>query len=278
MDHARTPSNATSSPSPPRTPVDEKNAYPLLGLGELDTTPVANMNKAKTLGEAITLSRPPSIPLPAVPMPSLTIAAVPAEPTVVAVEPVKTEKDKPELKKPRECVKSLYSLGKVITPELPGSNKALARDIDRLLLGFRYPSAGTTAIDRINTLKNELLPLLFEVEKRPYVSADESGNTSLRSSMFGWSDALLFELQIEQTANERGACLEALSAVMESSCLGERALMPQRASRDSHKFTKMMMRIVEFVMSKLGAKGVFHNTLLFSGRTLVRVLITLILE
>lgn len=267
MDHARTDSVATSSPSSPKTPVDEKNSYPFV-LGELETTPTKSMVKAKLLGEAISLSRPPSIPLPAVPMPPSSAAPVQVEPPVV-VEPIKTEKDKPELKKPRECVKKLYSIGKVINPELPGSNKALARDIERLLLGFRYPSAGATAVDRINTLKSELLPLLFEVEKRPYEWTDEAGNTSLRSVMFEWSDALLFELQIEQTANERGACLEALSAIMESSCLSEKAIAPQRASRDRAKFTKMMIRIVEFVMSKLGAKGVFHNTLLFSGRTLV---------
>jgi hypothetical protein len=185
----------------------------------------------------------------------------------VVVEPIKTEKDKPELKKPRECIRKLNSTGRIIKSELPGSNKSLARDTDRLLLGFRYPSAGTNAVDRINTLKNELLPLLFEVEKRPYDSKDESGNSALRTSMFEWADALLFELQIEQSANERGACLEALSAVMESCSLSEKAL--QRSPKDQAKFTRMMIRVVEFVMGKLGAKGVFHNTLLFSGRTLV---------
>jgi len=256
LDHARTPSSSASSPSLPRTPVDEKNNYDF-NLTDLDTTPVplASKTKATVLGEAITLSRPPSIPLPAVPVPT------------VVVEPIKTEKDKPELKKPREYVRKLYSTGRVIHPELPGSNKSLARDTDRLLLGFRHPSAGTTAVDRINTLKNEFLPLLFEVEKRPYDAQDDIGNQALRSSMFEWSDALLFELQIEQTANERGACLEALSAVMESSCLSEQAL--QRHHKDRTRFVRMMIRVVGFVMSKLGAKGVFHNTLLFSGRTLV---------
>jgi hypothetical protein len=256
LDHARTPSSSGSSPSPPRTPVDEKNGYDFT-LTDTDTTPVplSSKTKAKALGEAITLSRPPSIPLPAVPVPT------------VVVEPIRTEKDKPELKKPRTCIRKLYSTGRIINPELPGSNKSLARDTDRLLLGFRYPSAGTTAIDRINTLKNELLPLLFEVEKRPYDPSDDSGNQALRSSMFEWSDALLFELQIEQTANERGACLEALSAVMESTCLSESAL--QKSLKDRSKFVRMMIRVVGFVMSKLGAKGVFHNTLLFSGRTLV---------
>jgi hypothetical protein len=54
---------------------------------------------------------------------------------------------------------------------------------------------------------------------------------------------------------------------MESSCLSEQAL--QRHHKDRARFVRMMMRVVGFVMSKLGAKGVFHNTLLFSGRTLV---------
>lgn len=35
------------------------------------------------------------------------------------------------------------------------------------------------------------------------------------------------------------------------------------------KFTDAMVKAMSFVMSKLGAKGVFHNTLLFSGRFLV---------
>jgi hypothetical protein len=35
------------------------------------------------------------------------------------------------------------------------------------------------------------------------------------------------------------------------------------------KFTKAMIKVMTFVMSKLGAKGVFHNTLIFSGRFLV---------
>lgn len=265
-DHARTPSNAssthdTSSPSPPRTPEDDKTAFPGFGL-DLETTPTPLVGNSKALGEPIVLSRPPSIPLPAVPTPTATVQTA-----VVVVEPIKSDKDKPELKKPRECVRRLHTKGRVVRPEMPGNNKTLARDIDRRLLGFRYPSAGTTAADRINTLKNDLMPLLFEIEKRPYDAQDESGNAALRSSMFEWSDALLFELQIEQSAHERGACLEALSAVMESSCLSERAMF--KSPRDRVRFTKMMMRIVDFVMGKLGAKGVFHNTLLFSGRTLV---------
>lgn len=266
LDHARTPSNAssnndTSSPPPPRTPEDEKSAFPSFGL-ELETTPTPSAAKVKALGEPISLSRPPSIPLPAVPTPVATVQTV-----SVIVEPIKSERDKPELKKPRHCVRKLNSKGRAMFPEMAGSNKTLARDIDRRLLGFRYPSAGTTAVDRINMLKNDFMPLMLEIEKRPFDGHDETGNAALRSSLFEWSDALLFELQIEQAAHERGACLEALSAVMESGCMSERSM--RRNQRDQSRFTKMMMRIIEFVMGKLGAKGVFHNTLLFSGKTLV---------
>ena len=35
------------------------------------------------------------------------------------------------------------------------------------------------------------------------------------------------------------------------------------------KFMNTMVKCMTFVMGKLGAKGVFHNTLLFSGRFLV---------
>ena len=270
LDHARTPSNAsstndTSSPSPPRTPEDGKSAFPAFGLA-IETTPTPSAGKAKTLGEPITLSQPPSIPLPAIPTPTPT-PAIPLQTVSVVVEPIKTEKDKPELKKPRQCVRRLHTKGKVIRPEMAGTNRSLARDVERRLLGFRYPSAGTTAADRINMLKNDFMPLLLEIEKRPFDTQDEAGNGALRSVLFEWSDALLFELQIEQSAHERGACLEALSAVMESSCLSERSM--QRNQRDQVRFTKMMMRVIEYVMGKLGAKGVFHNTLLFSGRTLV---------
>ena len=40
------------------------------------------------------------------------------------------------------------------------------------------------------------------------------------------------------------------------------------------RFAGLMMRCMGFVMGKLGAKGVFHNTLLFSGRFLVCAIYT----
>jgi hypothetical protein len=53
-----------------------------------------------------------------------------------------------------------------------------------------------------------------------------------------------------------------------SACLSEVALRASPAHQE--KFTGVMVRCMTFVMSKLGAKGVFHNTLLFSGRFLVK--------
>jgi hypothetical protein len=63
--------------------------------------------------------------------------------------------------------------------------------------------------------------------------------------------------------------LDKADAWSRSSCLSERALSVIPAHRK--RFSGLMMRCMGFVMGKLGAKGVFHNTLLFSGRFLVSV-------
>jgi hypothetical protein len=52
-----------------------------------------------------------------------------------------------------------------------------------------------------------------------------------------------------------------------SSCLGAKALEATPVHRK--RFGDLMIKCMTFVMDKLGAKGVFHNTLLFSGRFLV---------
>lgn len=52
-----------------------------------------------------------------------------------------------------------------------------------------------------------------------------------------------------------------------SACLSELAI--EHDYNHVRRFKDVMIRCMSFVMSKLGAKGVFHNTLLFSGRFLV---------
>ena len=81
---------------------------------------------------------------------------------------------------------------------------------------FRAPSSLSSSPDRSNIVRSELLPLLAEIDKRTF-GTDEYGCKALREQCFAWIDALLFELRVEQPANERGACLEGLGCVFERS-------------------------------------------------------------
>ncbi|WVF70746.1 hypothetical protein IAT40_005540 [Kwoniella sp. CBS 6097] len=271
-DHIRTPSNASStnetpSPSPPQTPPAPERPLAGLGFGELSpsstvttATPMVEKQPEPPMGakEPAAFTEAPTIPLPAVPGPSLAPPAV--------IEPPKAEEKKKELQKPRERVMSLMSRSKVIVPDQGLNIRSLAREIERLLYTFRYPSQTTTSADRATMLRNDLLTLMVEVDKRSYDPAEEQTYVMLRAACFEWADALLYELRVEQPANERGACLEGLAAIVESACLSEVAL--ERSLQHQARFTSMMIKCMTFVMSKLGAKGVFHNTLLFSGRFL----------
>ena len=70
--------------------------------------------------------------------------------------------------------------------------------------------------DRANLIRNRLLVTLNEIEKRP-ASTKEEVNRALREVAFDWAESLLYELRVEQAANERGACLEGLGSVLERS-------------------------------------------------------------
>ncbi|KAK6905515.1 hypothetical protein I203_106344 [Kwoniella mangroviensis CBS 8507] len=273
-DHVRTPSNASStnetpSPSPPHTP-PERN---LDGLGfgdispegtviaETSAVPVTMETKQEPVEERksapAVLSIAPDIPLPPAPEPILASPAT--------IESAKPE-EKKELQKSRQRSMSLMSKSQIVNPDPSFNIRSLAMEVERLLYSFRYPSTGVTSADRATLLRNDLLNLMLEVDKRAYDPSEEQAYTMLRAACFEWADALLFELRVEQPANERGACLEGLAAVVESACLSEQAL--KNSPIHLAKFTQMMIKCMTFVMSKLGAKGVFHNTLLFSGRFL----------
>jgi hypothetical protein len=81
-------------------------------------------------------------------------------------------------------------------------------------VSFRYPSQATSSAERASVIRTELLICLAEVERRTLDHLD-AGCVSLREICFDWAETLLFELQVEQPANERGACLEGLSTVIE---------------------------------------------------------------
>jgi hypothetical protein len=61
--------------------------------------------------------------------------------------------------------------------------------------------------------------LVAEIDKRYYDSRptgeEASSKRILREKCFEWIDTLFFELQVEQPAGERGACLEGFAAILE---------------------------------------------------------------
>lgn len=168
---------------------------------------------------------------------------------------------------PQPTARILFNRSLPVSTEHIPDNQTLARELENLLQLFRYPPQHLSAVERANLLRADLIGLLGELDRRGYVPADDvSGlNTVLRQICFDWADTLLDELRVEQPAHERGACLESLAAILENTVLSEKSLDAAHKKR----FTGLMVACMGFVMNKLGAKGVFHNTLLFSGRFLV---------
>ncbi|KAJ9125259.1 hypothetical protein QFC22_000214 [Naganishia vaughanmartiniae] len=141
----------------------------------------------------------------------------------------------------------------------------LAGEIRRILVIFHRASA-TKSADKAGLIRNELLDCLVEGEKNGFDAGDEAGSAALRAVSIDWLELLLMELKVDQPANERGACLEALSSIMESPVLSARAL--EDRPQEQAVFRSLMVRIMTYVLEKLSGKGVFHNTLMFAGRML----------
>ena len=74
-----------------------------------------------------------------------------------------------------------------------------------------------SAFERSNIVRTQLLPLLTEIEKQSLTTREDTTNRALREVAFDWAESLLYELKAEQTANERGSCLEGLAGVLERS-------------------------------------------------------------
>lgn len=72
----------------------------------------------------------------------------------------------------------------------------------------------TVASDRAMLIRSDLLPILAEIEKRK-IAKNEHSTKMLQDQCFEWINEMMFELRVEQAANERGASLEALAAVFE---------------------------------------------------------------
>lgn len=216
-----------------------------------------------------------------------SVATAAATPAVVAATANATEKETkaPEEQKEPEQIppskapfrarhqsRMLSHQSSLIAPDPSITLSDLTRELERALDSFRYPMQGGGP-ERSMTIRNELLLYCSELDKRCYSRKEEAQYHDLREVCFEWGDALLYELRVEQPANERGACLEGLAAILECSALTADALQLSPNHQDA--FMQLMMRVMTFVMDKLGAKGVFHNTLLFSGRFLVSTTIVL---
>ena len=263
--------SSSPSPSPPTTPVENKTHFGLAAAIEMD--------ESRVKGGLFSAGPAPAIPLPLLPV--VEITAKEPEPVVVKDAPTVVEKE--ELRvlvrpaAPPVQVRQLVSRARTISISQTPAYDVLSHELDNLLRLYRFPPSHLAAPDRANLVRNDLVGLLAELDRRGYEAAQEAIGVYgvLRRGCFDWAETLLDELRTEQPAHERGACLEGLAAVIESTCLSEQALKGARSPEHAKRFTGLMTRCMTFVMGKLGAKGVFHNTLLFSGRFLVSSLIAL---
>ncbi|KAL7423767.1 hypothetical protein Q5752_001351 [Cryptotrichosporon argae] len=256
----QSPSDAASSATRPRTPEERSPPLP-------DHAVVVD-DKAQTIPtQGLALAVPAEI--------AITVTMSNSNGSLVDMGPVEAveivhKTGTATVREPRTRRRALQTRSKVVTPTAGVSVRSLTLEMERLLNSYRYPTMATMSAERSALIRAELVPCLYEVEKQfeceAHLAAAQMGAHALRHAAFEWADLLLHELQVEQAANERGACLEGLGAVLESACLGAPSLA--KDTEDEARFRRLMVRVMGFVMDKLGAKGVFHNTLLFSGRFL----------
>lgn len=182
----------------------------------------------------------------------------------------------------RELV--LLSKSETVIPDKNISISAIAQRAEEIRVAFKYPEAGISGADRAASLRADLLPLIAEGDRRAYNREQEDEYTLLRETFLKWISVLVSELKFDRPVDERGAVLESLASLFEryvpyskleticqanqvtSIALSEEAL--QLSEEHRHKFTEMMVRCMNFVMEKLGGRGVFQNILVFSGRFL----------
>lgn len=116
-----------------------------------------------------------------------------------------------------------------------------------------------------------------------------------RAMFFEWVTSLLAELPHVATSGDRGAILESLACLLESENLSAAALnddspiastpsissgsttavRPARSSRERvslkmerERYNSLLSRACEFAIGEMNKKGVYQNTLIFSGRVL----------
>lgn len=119
-------------------------------------------------------------------------------------------------------------------------------------------------------LRTILLPFLALEAETPDVEVSGTGpfcsGKKRRQLFFDWVHQLIVELQSTQTSADRGAILESIACIVESRNFS--ALVLNADEADEEVYYTILGRIIEYAIGELNKKGVYQNTLIFSGRLL----------
>lgn len=143
-------------------------------------------------------------------------------------------------------------------------------EVEAALARFKTILNQSTPSDKGALLRSVLLPFLALEAETPNVEVSGTGPLSSskarRSMFFEWIQHLLMELQTIQTSADRGAILESIACIIESRTFS--APMLQQDEVDEKKFFSVFGHILNYAIGELNKKGVYQNTLIFSGRLL----------
>lgn len=150
------------------------------------------------------------------------------------------------------------------------------KEAESALSRFKKASAAPETKDATQTspekgslIRNTLLPFLALEAETPNVNVSDGKFRQAkqrRTLFFDWIAHLLIELQKPQTSADRGAILESIACIIESRTLSAGALAHD--SLDESKFSNIFGQILVYAVGELNKKGVYQNTLIFSGRLL----------
>ena len=86
-----------------------------------------------------------------------------------------------------------------------------------------------------------------------------------RNILFNWVYALIDDLNCQQIAPERSACLESLACILESKFLSSK-LISSYGNEDEDRMCKVLADVINYSITKLNSRGVFQNTIFYCGR------------
>lgn len=140
-------------------------------------------------------------------------------------------------------------------------------EVENALATFRGQS--DLPVDKGVLIRNVLLPFLALEAETPNLEVNDGKFRSARARralFFDWIAHLLIELQHVQTSADRGAILESIACIIESRNLSVSPLAND--PKDESKFASTFGHILLYAIGELNKKGVYQNTLIFSGRLL----------